>query len=325
MESDDKLLIMKGIDVEEAAENFMASQSVLDESIDLSRSRIEKIEEMIARKEIHLSDKEWKRIDKLSKRMGVLVEMINEEIETSEDKLKNKELFEEVQRALKRLIECNYTAFNLIREDLDAFKEIEEKAGDVSDLLQSSGQGTTYMQIFWNVISKYLSTNNITSHTPINERPNVFAETSVHLKRIHMILNENTANQFSRTRLCLGCWMLISVDTTANRNRKNYVYKKTGLPMMMKFSSFLDTKQSHVHYERSIYLEDLIYFMYQTKHTFFSIEAEKIFSLKENEDKLSFMPCPLVKKPKIGIQGIEKGMLELQRISRMSQGDRLSV
>ena len=52
MEKQKTLKIMSGIDVEEVYENFIISNSALDESMELSRLRMERIETMVARREI---------------------------------------------------------------------------------------------------------------------------------------------------------------------------------------------------------------------------------------------------------------------------------
>ena len=299
MERDERLERLKDIDTEEAAENFMASQSALDTSFELSCTRIEKIEEMMIRKEIRLTEDEFQRIRKLKKTIGMLAKTINEEDESQIDKDKNRELFKELESTLERLIDCHIKSIKLISEDLQAFMKIGETVGNASMLLSNSGQATTYFQIFWDVMTKYLTTNNILPTIPIIDRPNIFINSSVFLKRIQKILNENTSNRLARTRLCLGCWTFVSVDTTVNRSKKHLMFKNTHLPLMIKFSLLVEVKQFKVDRNKSIHLEDLIHFLYLSKHVFLSKEAQSIFKIHENQERLTFVPCPLVKKPKI--------------------------
>ena len=191
----------------------------------------------------------------------------------------------------------------MINEDLEAFKQIEKKTLQASDSLTSSRQGETYLHIFWDVMSQYLETNRILSKVPILERPNVFNASNVQLMRIHTILNEHSPNRFTRTRLCLGCWNLVTMDTSSNRYRRNLVLKNLSLPMLIKFSLLVDGRRNMLYYDRPICLEDLIYYLYKCKHEFISKEAQLIYQLPQNQKNLTFMPCPLVKRPKMNNQG----------------------
>ena len=158
----------------------------------------------------------------------------------------------------------------MINEDLEAFKQIEKKTLQASDSLACSRQGATYLHIFWDVMSQYLETNLILSNVPILERPNVFNASNLQLMKIHTILNEHSPNMFARAQLCLGCWTLVITDTSSNRNRRNFVLKNLSLPMLINFSLLVDGRRNMLYYDRPIFLEDLIYYLYKCKHEFIS-------------------------------------------------------
>ena len=123
-------------------------------------------------------------------------------------------------------------------------------------------------------------------------------------------MNENTPNRMSRTRLCLGCWMLVTIDTSLSKYRRLLMFKSNNLPLMIKFSQLVDVKKSRIQYEKSVHIDDLIHFLYVSQHKFIAPEAQTIFKLRENEETLRFMPFPLMKKPKTSNSGPHTGRMK---------------
>ena len=284
----------KDIDADVVSDNFHSTLDILDESADISQSRVDIIEEMMTTGEVSLNEDDVKRVKRLGTALKSLLDGIADEDEPEEQKDRNRKLLEEMEGILNKLTRANIKAEAIIKEDQHAFISIADAARNQSEMLTNSSQGMTYNRLLSGMLMQYLETNKISSSVIIHERPNFFVENSLHLKRIHQIFIKNFRNKQTRTGLCLGCWKFTSMETTLTKNRKYAAYKDKHYPLIVKFSFLVQTKNHNIMKERRIFVHDLIYFLYHTEHQFITEEAKKIFLLDENKNDIQFVPFPLI-------------------------------
>ena len=295
------------LDASEVVQNFSEATNALEESYDLTRKQGMRISAVLKKNNTFLSAKDIERMKGLRSSVRDLLETVNDDEEPKENQEKNKKLFKELDKVLEKAVESNNKAMALIKEDKSAFSQIEEVTGTAVNKILNTNQGKTFVQIYSEMIRMYLETNDILSTVLITKRPNIYVENCIHLKRLHSMFTQSIGNRVSRTRLCLGCWSFVTIDTSTSSRIKNLIYKNTYYPLLIKFLLFVDTYNWSTLVKRKLHIQDLIYFLYKIGHKFNDKEVQAIFQLEENQESLRFFPFPLIKNPREFSHGTKTG------------------
>ena len=110
---------------------------------------------------------------------------------------------------------------------------------------------------------------------------------------VYSILVESYTNRSKRLHLCLGCWQLISISEDTFRRYGNKGFVETHYPLLLKISQVADKPTDTSLVEPDFDLNHLIYFLWYVKHPFLDQEAQKIFTMQENAETMTFMPFPV--------------------------------